>query len=539
MLGYMSKLEAIRSWSFAFQILLCGLFSSQLLSQNVAKDEFAASFLSNTILAKNLKESVYALSNDSMQGREFGTAGERKAANWIAVKLREYNIEPVPALGNYFQEISFKSYSWDQLLFQSGSTTFEPDQDYFAYPGSARNMSISGSEIIFIGYGLELPNYNEFAGVDIKGQIVMIQTGMPMTKDSVIWLTGKKWTPASEESLETRVKRVLSKGAVAVLVVDNGFKERIRRDRSKIFTPVNLPAKDSSLESLGGNYMVISSDMAKQLAGDRAKKLEEHQDNIAKKGRPTFTRLYTTFEWQMKPKFDRLSGVNVIGMIPASDPNLQQEAVVLSAHFDHLGIRDGVVYNGADDNASGSASILEISRTLQEAKKQGQGPRRNVLVIFFSGEEKGLYGSEYYTQSPLWPLEQTIADVNVDMVGRIDKRHPDNPDYIYVIGADRLSQQLADIQTNANNTYCHLQLDETYNALNDPNRYYYRSDHYNFAKNGVPSVFYFSGTHSDYHKSTDDADLLNYPLLERRCKFIFFVVWELAHRNTRLKMNLN
>ncbi|MEO7176908.1 MAG: M28 family peptidase [Saprospiraceae bacterium] len=535
----MSKLEAIRSWSIAYQILLCSLFSFQLLSQNVAKEEFAASFLSNTILAKNLKESVYALSNDSMQGREFGTAGERKAANWIASKLKEYNIELVPALGNYFQEINFKSYSWDELLFQSGSSTFEQNRDYFAYPGSARNMSISGSEIIFIGFGLELPNYNEFDGVDIKGQIVMIQTGMPMTKDSVIWLTGKKWTPESEESLETRVKRVLSNGAIAVLVVDPGFKKRIRRDRSKIYTPVNLPAKDSSLESLGGNYMVISPEMANQLAGDRAKKLEEHQNNIAKKGKPTYTRLYATFEWQMKPKFDMLSGVNVIGMIPASDPNLQQEAVVLSAHFDHLGIRDGVVYNGADDNASGSASILEIIRTLQEAKKQGQGPRRNVIVIFFSGEEKGLYGSEYYTQSPLWPLEQTIADVNVDMVGRVDKRHPDNPDYIYVIGADRLSQQLADIQVIANNTYCHLQLDETYNALNDPNRYYYRSDHYNFAKNGVPSVFYFSGTHSDYHKSTDDADLLNYPLLEKRCKFIFFVLWELANRNTRLRMNLN
>lgn len=226
---------------------------------------------------------------------------------------------------------------------------------------------------------------------------------------------------------------------------------------------------------------------------------------------------------------------NVASIIHGSEyPN---EYIVLSAHLDAHGTHGGQIYNGADDNGSGSVSLLEIAESFSDAVKEGFPPKRSIVFLHVTAEEKGLIGSKYYVNNPLYPLQNTIANLNVDMIGRIDpKREVKNPNYIYLIGSDKISQELHDISENVNSKYTQLKLDYKYNDENDPNRFYYRSDHYNFAKNNIPIIFYFSGTHEDYHKPSDTPDKINYNLLKKRTKLIFHTVWELANRKNRLSI---
>ena len=211
--------------------------------------------------------------------------------------------------------------------------------------------------------------------------------------------------------------------------------------------------------------------------------------------------------------------------------------MVLTAHYDHLGTKDGEVFNGADDDGSGTVSLLEIAEAFSQAKKEGNGPRRSILFMPFSGEEKGLLGSEYYSQNPVYSFDNTVANLNIDMIGRVDEAHLKEKDFVYIIGSDKLSKELHKINESANDNYTKLKLDYTYNKPNDPNRFYYRSDHYNFAKHNVPIIFYFNGTHEDYHKSTDTPEKIDYNLLEKRAKLVFFTAWELVNRNERIKVD--
>ena len=211
------------------------------------------------------------------------------------------------------------------------------------------------------------------------------------------------------------------------------------------------------------------------------------------------------------------------------------EIVVISAHLDHIGInKDGEINNGADDDGSGTVAVLEIAQAFQAAAKEGKGPKRSILFLNVTGEEKGLLGSKYYTEHPVFPLANTVCDLNIDMIGRVDDRHKDNPNYVYLIGSDKLSTELHTLSEEVNAKYTNITLDYKYNDEKDPNRFYYRSDHYNFAKHNVPIIFYFNGTHADYHRSTDTPDKINYEMLENRTRLVFYTAWEVANRDARI-----
>ena len=225
---------------------------------------------------------------------------------------------------------------------------------------------------------------------------------------------------------------------------------------------------------------------------------------------------------------------NVVAYIEGSEkPN---EVLVLSAHLDHIGISsDGQIYNGADDDGSGTVAVLEIAKAFKAAVNDGNRPKRSILFLHVTGEELGLYGSRYYTDvDPVFPLENTIADLNIDMIGRIDPKHIDNTDYLYLIGSDKLSTELHTVSEEVNKKYFNMEFDYTYNDDNDPNRFYYRSDHYNFAKNNIPVIFYFNGTHADYHRPSDTPDKIEYDLLAKRAKLIFYTAWVLVNRENRI-----
>jgi hypothetical protein len=210
------------------------------------------------------------------------------------------------------------------------------------------------------------------------------------------------------------------------------------------------------------------------------------------------------------------------------------EIVVLSAHYDHVGIKNGEVYNGADDDGSGTVALMEMAAAFQKAKNEGNGPKRSILILHVTGEEHGLHGSRYYSENPLFPLKNTVADVNIDMIGRRDDFHKDSNNYVYVIGSDYLSTDLFNICESVNQKYINLTIDYKYNDKKDPNRFYYRSDHYNFAKHNIPSVFLFNGTHADYHKPGDEVSKIEFDALTKRTQYAFAIAWEIANREQRL-----
>lgn len=226
---------------------------------------------------------------------------------------------------------------------------------------------------------------------------------------------------------------------------------------------------------------------------------------------------------------------NVIAFIEGTD--YKDEFLIIGAHLDHEGIIDGEIYNGADDNASGTAAVMEIAQALQIAAENGYGPKRSVIFLHVTAEEVGLQGSRYYTENPLVPLEQTVAMINIDMIGRTDKKHQEHDEYIYPIGFDRHSLEFPFIIKKANNIVANLDLDYRFNEKIESNQYFYRSDHYNFALKDIPVVFFFNGEHEDYHKATDTEDKINYPLLEKRTKYIFTVAWYIANMDHRMEID--
>jgi len=229
------------------------------------------------------------------------------------------------------------------------------------------------------------------------------------------------------------------------------------------------------------------------------------------------------------------SSQNVVAYIKGSE--FPDEVLVISAHLDHLGTKGNSIYNGADDDASGTAAIMEIAEAFKMAKDKGFPPKRSVLFLHLTGEEEGLEGSRFYAEHPIFALDNTIADLNIDMIGRVDAPHKTNSNYVYLIGSDRLSTELHYISEAANNEFTQLYLDYTYNDENDSNNFYSRSDQYNFAQHDIPVIFYFNGVHDDYHQPTDTADKLNYPLLTKRAKLIFTTAWYLANSKKRISVD--
>ena len=297
------------------------------------------------------------------------------------------------------------------------------------------------------------------------------------------------------------------------------------------------------VEDLKKHVQVLASDSleGRETGEQGQKKAAEYIANCFKKaGIPPFKNktYYQKFKvkskshlrQRIKLKQKYIKGENVLGFIEGTD--LKDEILIITAHYDHLGKKNALIYNGADDNASGTSAILEIAEAFMKAKKDSVGPRRSVLIMAVSAEEKGLLGSKYYTENPIYPLEKTITNLNIDMIGRVDKFHQ-NGNYVYLIGSDRLSTELHNISEEVNRKNFNLELDYTFNEKDDPNRYYYRSDHYNFAKNNIPVIFYFNGVHDDYHKPTDTIEKIDFEKVQKISRFVFLTAWELANRNER------
>ncbi|MDD5151720.1 MAG: M28 family metallopeptidase [Flavobacterium sp.] len=286
-------------------------------------------------------------------------------------------------------------------------------------------------------------------------------------------------------------------------------------------------------------YVIASDGMEGRQTGSTGQKkagdylINQYKANkidFPKGAKDYYQRIPSTF-LNAKRNDNLLDSENIWAYIEGSEkPN---EAIVISAHYDHIGLKNGEICNGADDDGSGTVALLEIAQAFEIAKKEGHGPKRSILFLHVTGEEHGLLGSSFYSENPLFPLANTITDINIDMIGRHDESHNDSSNYVYLIGSDYLSTDLYNICEDANKNFVHLAIDYKYNDRTDPNRFYYRSDHYNFAKNGIPSVFFFNGVHADYHKPTDTVEKIEFDALAKRAQLAFAVAWELANRENR------
>jgi len=500
----------------------------------IVEDTSSAAFkLASTISAEDMRAHLEILASDAYQGRETGERGNEMAAEYIYNHYDSLNLPKIVGDSSYYQDVMFTWTKWDYTEMNINGKRFRHLWDYLAFPDRNKSMdSIITDEVVFLGYGIDDKKYSDYKKNDVKGKTILIFEGEPVDKDSISRIT--KTDSMSEWSNGNAKKLALAKakGVTLVLIIKNDIKKMLGENRAKLLSPgVQLGNRLNDTIPYA-NHCYISTNVAKEIWGDKEKKVIKSRDRSKKKGKAKKVELKADVKVYMRKWFKTLESRNVAGYIEGTDK--KDEIVVISAHLDHIGMRGEEVYNGADDNGSGTSAVLDMAEAFAEGIKMGIRPRRSVLFLNVTGEEKGLLGSEYYADNPLFDLANHVVNVNIDMIGRVDALYKDNHQYIYAIGSDRLSTDLHRINEEINQKHSQLTMDYTYNSEQDPNRYYYRSDHYNFAKKGIPAIFFFSGVHEDYHRITDTVDKILFDKMEVITKHIFYLTWELANREEKI-----
>jgi len=495
--------------------------------ENAQRDSLTHQAIGQQITTKSLEEHIIVLASDSLRGREVGTEGEILAAEYISSFYKQIGIPPYRD-STYYQEFELGSRKFKNTEITINNNTYVFGSDFYSYPKFG-NTNLQGQGSVFLGYGIETERYSDY-NIDVENKIVVVLEGEPVDEDGNFLTTGT--TQSSPKSNYREKLKIAQKNkASAVFFIKENIPSSYNKAKHRIEHPgVFLLQKEDPLP-----FFYISEEMAKNLFTAKKKKKTKEKIQKNKKTKPINTTKYTTIKTENEENY--FYGKNVLGYIEGSDPSLKDELIIITAHYDHIGIIDGKIHNGADDNASGTAAVLEIAKSFQEAKKQGISFKRSVLCMPVSAEEKGLLGSYYYAENPEFPLQNTIANLNIDMIGRMDEFHSNNDNYIYLIGSDKLSTDLHNISEHANQKYSNIELDYTFNDPNDPNRFYYRSDHYNFAKNNIPAIFYFSGVHEDYHKHTDTIEKLNYNKITKVARLVFYTAWELSNAENRPRVD--
>lgn len=538
----------------AFLALLVSCSGMQQASQPAppVTDTEALISYQDSISMDYLEKHLSVFAADSMKGRNTGTEGLKKAADYLADQYKKMGLQPVGDDSTYFQHFSLNATQKDSVVYEvskivDGKKT-RVNRSVAARNSTANFVEAFGAtdslqgKIVFAGFGVNdsLNNIHHLDGVDLKDKWVMVFQDIPTVVggDTLI-------SPAIDA--RTRFRSILSKGAEGILLIPGISSEEFQREAEGAQTDFGRPTnmRLPYLEEKGSSggfdrgYNLIHPELAAQilqledkpaaLANLREKLLSEINEFTPENLNYALTQIPYSQQVSVDTK-------NVLAFYEGADPKLKNEVVVLTSHHDHVGIgapdsTGDRIYNGADDDGSGTIGLLNVAKAFTDAAKKNIKPKRSILFLNVSAEEKGLLGSRYYSDHPVIPIDSTVANVNVDMIGRVDPIHQKKgiENYVYIIGSEIISSDMDSLLTVANKQTGELELNKKYNDLQDPNQFYRRSDHWNFGRLGVPFTFFFSGVHEDYHRPSDEVGKINFDKMARTVETIYGLAVHIAN----------
>ena len=489
------------------------------------------------------------LASDEYEGRETGKKGAWMAADYIKKQFQSFGLTgPVKGGSDpYFQKVGLVTYDVTQSSLSINGKA-QAAKDFIISNNSVglSGLNLSANEIVFAGYGLTKEGYNDFDGINVEGKVVMVfSSGDPSGKAP----EGQAANPrAAMQARQKLFGNLMKNKAKAILLIDVNFDkipdfQKAAAANGRIMLKNEATAK-AIQKPAAYTAITISPAVANEILKAANTSLDAVSKKISETGKPASQVINVSLAANAQKKEVEHRGENVLGFLEGSDAKLKHEVLVVTGHYDHIGLEadpnaKDKVNNGADDDGSGTTGVLMLAEAFAKAKKAGKGPKRSILFMTVVGEEKGLLGSEWYSENPVFPIANTITNLNIDMIGRGDDDRPGDNNFVYIIGSNMLSDDLDRIGKKANTDYVNIVLDEKYNNRTDPNQFYYRSDHYNFAKFGIPVIFYFNGVHKDYHQPGDEVSKIDFPMLAKRAQLVYYTAWELANGEKRPVVNKN
>lgn len=537
------------------QFLYTGL--ALMLSLGVSAQNVDAIKYGKAINKENGYKHLSILASDEYEGREAGKKGAWMAADYIKKHFQSIGLKgPVKnGADPYFQKVDLATYTLSESVLSVNGKSKELLKDFYIAPTSvsAEGFKINGSGILFAGYGLNRDTYNDFAGQDVAGKIVMIfASGEPVASTSPTPAPAGRPSRGQANPLTAKLKYLAENKAAGVLVISPMADNISNQIRNAVQNGSLIMKTEENLKRMAASATVptitIGTATANEILAAANTSVDAIKKTIAESGKPASQEIKVSVSASAVKKENEVRGENVLGFLEGSDPKLKNEVLVLTGHYDHIGLvsdpnAKDKVNNGADDDGSGTTGVLLMAQAFMDAKKAGKGPKRSILFMTVVGEEKGLWGSDWYSQHPIFPVENTIANINTDMIGRVGEPYlgkPDSANYIYSVGSFKLSTELGKLAETINNATTKMILDYKFDDPKDPQNIYYRSDHYNFAKLGIPVIFYYDGMlEQDYHRPGDEVSKINFDLLTKRAHLSYYIAWELANRANRPVVDKN
>jgi peptidase M28-like protein len=501
----------------------------------------------DTIAANQLRNYLTFIASDEMEGRDTPSRGLDTTAKFLALNLANWGFKPAGDDGSFFQHIELRRDRADsgQTKIELNGRTLTAGTDYLPVGGSG---NVSG-QLVFAGNGwlVKSKEVDAYKGIDPAGKIAVIFGTPNMLPRGIARADfGKQGEDSMNPSDYARTKGVVG----LIYVPDFQYLANWQRTRQRVVERGStVVAKFQTQSTSPLPSIVVSPEIAQALfAGESQSAAGIFNASYGGNLPGAFVMRDTKkVTMNVTSNSETVPTQNVIAVWEGSDPVLKAEYVALGAHYDHVGsgcppAGNDTICNGADDDGSGTTALLGMAEALAKASTR---PKRSVLFVWHCGEEKGLWGSRYFTEYPTVPLNQIVAQINIDMIGRSKKEGDTNPrnsaltgpDAVYLIGSTMMSTELGEIVNAVNTSFLNLTLDTKYDDPKDPNRFFYRSDHYNYARKGIPIIFFFDGVHEDYHRPGDTADKIDYQKMEKVTRTIYMILWDIANRPMRLKVD--
>lgn len=494
------------------------------------------------ITGKQISEYLYFVASDEMEGRDTPSRGLDLTAKFIGLNLSKWGFKPAGTDGTFFQKIPLRR---TQVLGEQSSAavngqSFKYGEDFYASPAAGE----AAGQMVFVGHGLmvKAKNIDYYKGIDVKDKIMVVVDGAPGG------VNFNDYRGKVGEDFHRPETYARAKGARGIIVIPSASTLSFWDQRVKSSLNPTRAMPDNGRPMNNVPTIIASEKMVNAILQGEKIDFETIRKQVSEgKLAESFDLSPSkTASFKVGAKVETMMTQNVVAVFEGGDPALKDEYVAIGAHYDHVGVgqadsKGDKIFNGADDDGSGTVAVLAIA----EALSHGPRPKRSVLFVWHCGEEKGLWGSEFVTENPPVPLKQIITQLNIDMIGRSKLEgdtKPANanlsgPNDIYVIGSKMMSTQLGELSESVNKGFLNLGFSYKYDDPNDRERFFYRSDHFNYAKKGIPIIFYFDGVHEDYHRQSDHPDKIDYAKMEKVTRTVFATMWKLANNPSRPKVD--